>query len=79
MPRRLCTTDHAALAPKLGRLDSSQANPGRHTCAGCAWEDGYRRGLIDAERAWKKKVATLMEQVRGWATERGEDARTLPR
>lgn len=63
----MCSLDHTDLADVLTSLPKSQAEPGRHACAGCAYAAGVVAGR-KAERAeWRAKVRTLKTKVEDWA------------
>ena len=47
------TCDHGKTAPDaaIAALPNSQANPGRHKCPTCAYDQGYRDGLAAAQKS----------------------------
>jgi hypothetical protein len=46
MPNEICDKDHSAILNTLETLPISQApKRGRHRCAGCAYEEGFRAGM----------------------------------
>jgi len=45
----LCSKNHRFL-PVLDTLEENQAGPGRHKCAGCAYELGYDHATKGYER-----------------------------
>ena len=85
MPRalsgtRTCTETHNHIpARKLTGLPESRAEPGRHRCAGCAYDLGYADGIKQGAWNEEQRIKELMAKVKVWAEERGQDSRTMPR
>jgi hypothetical protein len=56
MAREICGKDHSAIRNVLEKLPESQAViRGRHRCAGCAYDEGYKAGFKDAEKQFAQK------------------------
>ena len=60
-----CTKTHARRVEEAVRfLHRSQAGPGRHKCACCAWEDGFTEGWLQEEKEQQRKRETERRRVR---------------
>lgn len=62
------TDTHTAkpVSPRLlSSLPYSQAHPGRHKCAACAYEAGYRAGFLKAEAEMRRKLLELAKVRHG--------------
>lgn len=52
-----CDRDHSNIDPEVfADLLNSQAGPGRHKCAACAYERGYQDALEDAARDMRRRM-----------------------
>ncbi len=67
----VCNKNHR-YAQEFENLPLSQAEDGRHKCAGCAYEKGFEHGLNNQRRNYEKIVQTLPDSQAG--TVRHKDA-----
>lgn len=47
----ICYNSHR-YAPVFAQLPEDQGGEGRHKCCGCAYQQGYRQGLLRSSQAW---------------------------
>ena len=52
-----CDRDHPRVIEEaVAGLPESQADPGRHVCARCAYEKGFEDGRLQAEREFQRRT-----------------------
>lgn len=55
-----CSKDHSAVQSIMSTLPVDQGGVGRHKCAACAYEQGYRDGLVHKESI---DLASILEHL----------------
>lgn len=57
-----CNKDHSAIQDIMSTLPVDQGGKGRHICAACAYEQGYREGITLKEQIDLEKILNGLEE-----------------